>query len=399
MKAVTWQGPENVVVDEVPDPRIEATTDAIIKVTSTAICGSDLHLGSADETSMNRGDVLGHEAVGIVEEVGDDVQHVEPGDRVVVPFSISCGRCYMCRRHFFAHCETARLPGQGDGAELFGHTRLEGGVTGAQAEYWRVPQAHFGPVQVPAEHPDERYLYLSDVLPTAWQAVKYAAIPARGSVAVFGLGPVGQFCVRIARLQGIDRVFGIDTAPARLALAEQYGAEAVDSATVDDVPAYLRNRTGGRGPDAVVDAAVDAIGMRAHAAGDSSPRDTAVSPPTTGTGNATQSGSDRLRALRDAISSVRCAGTVSISGVDASLGTKLPIMNMFDKGIQLRMGQANVRRWVADLLPLVINEDRLGTEDLATHRLPLAHAEHAYELFQKKDEAIKVVMDPWTADA
>ena len=393
MKALTWHGREDVRIDEVPDPRIEEPTDAIIRVTSTAICGSDLHLYRLLGMFLSEGDILGHEAMGIVEEAGSDVAHIQSDDRVVVPFNISCGRCSMCDHHLYAQCETTQVRKHGTGASLFGYTELYGSVPGGQAEFLRVPQAHFGPIPVPAEHPDERFLYLSDVLPTAWQAVEYADVPAGGSVAVFGLGPAGQFCARIARRRGAGKVFGIDRVPERLALAARYGVEAIDRDTVDGLPAVLRDRTLGRGPDAVI----DAVGMEAHGAPVASALQQVAGllPERLGGPVAKRLGVDRLNVLHDAIASVRRGGTVSVSGVYSGAIDPMPMMQMFDKGIHLRMGQAHVRQWTDQILPLLTDEDRLGVEDLATHRLSLDDAPYGYEIFQKKtDGAIKVILQP-----
>jgi threonine dehydrogenase-like Zn-dependent dehydrogenase len=393
MKALTWHGRRDVRVEEVPDPKIEESTDAIIRVTSTAICGSDLHLYEVLGMFLTEGDILGHEPMGIVEEVGEDVEHIAPGDRVVVPFTISCGRCYLCERGLYSQCETTQVIEKGKGARLFGYTSLYGAVPGGQAEYLRVPQAHFGPIGVPHDHADERFLYLSDVLPTAWQAVEYADVPAKGSLAVFGLGPVGQFCARIARHMGVERVFGIDRVPERLAMAERHGAEVIDARAEHDVPALLRDQTSGRGPDSVI----DAVGMEAHGAPVASvlQRGAGLLPDRVGALLTERMGVDRLAALHQAIDAVRRGGTVSVVGVYGGAVDPMPMMQMFDKGIQLRMGQANVRRWTSDILPLLIDEDRLGTEDLATHRLPLDEAPRGYEIFQKKEDgAIKVVLKP-----
>jgi threonine dehydrogenase-like Zn-dependent dehydrogenase len=234
MKALTWQGKRDVRVEEVPDPRIEQPTDAIVKITSSAICGSDLHLYEVLGPYLTPGDVLGHEPMGVVEEVGPDVTHVQPGDRVVVPFNISCGHCWMCSRGLFAQCETTQNYGTGKGATLFGYTSLYGAVPGGQAEYLRVPQAQFGPIKVPEGPADQRFLYLSDVLPTAWQGVQYAEVPSGGTLAVIGLGPIGQMAARIARHQGVERVIGVDLVPERLALAQRHGIETLDTRDVDD---------------------------------------------------------------------------------------------------------------------------------------------------------------------
>jgi threonine dehydrogenase-like Zn-dependent dehydrogenase len=381
-----------VRVDGVPDPTIQEPTDAIVRVTSTAICGSDLHLYTVLGMFLEEGDILGHEPMGIVEEVGPDVRHIGPGDRVVIPFNIVCGHCFMCHLGLFAQCETTQVKEQGKGAALFGYTKLYGQVPGGQAEYLRVPQAHFGPIKVPEGPPDERFLYLSDVLPTAWQAVEYADIPEGGSVGVLGLGPIGQMCARIARHRGA-RVIAVDLVPERLALAERHGIETLSIEESDDVVAEARELTEGRGPDAVI----DAVGMEAHGAPFSEfmQKATAVLPDRIGVALAERAGVDRLTALHTAIKMVRRGGTISVIGVYGGQADPLPMMDLFDKGITLRMGQAHVKRWIDDLMPLLDSGDPLGTEDLATHRLPLEQAPHGYEIFQKKEDgAVKVVLQP-----
>ncbi|MGZ4171082.1 MAG: alcohol dehydrogenase catalytic domain-containing protein, partial [Solirubrobacteraceae bacterium] len=256
MKAVTFHGKRDVRVDTVPDPRIEEPTDAIVKITSTGICGSDLHLYEVMGAFMDEGDILGHEPMGVVQEVGPEVTHIKAGDRVVIPFNISCGHCFMCDQKLYSQCETTQVREQNKGAALLGYTKLYGQVPGGQAEYLRVPQAQFGPVKVPDGPPDERYVYLSDVLPTAWQAVHYADIPDAGTVAVYGLGPIGQMSARVARHQGAGRVFGVDLVPERLEMAARHGIEPLD-ARQGDPAERLRELTAGRGPDAVI----DAVGM------------------------------------------------------------------------------------------------------------------------------------------
>jgi threonine dehydrogenase-like Zn-dependent dehydrogenase len=396
MKAVTFQGKRNLEVNEVPDPTIEEPTDAIVRITSTAICGSDLHLYEVLGMFIDEGDILGHEPMGIVEEVGPNVTQIKAGDRVVVPFNISCGECWMCNEKLFAQCETTQVREQDKGAALFGYTKLYGQVPGGQAEFLRVPQAHFGPIKVPENGaPDERYLFLSDVLPTAWQAVEYAAIPPGGSVAVFGLGPIGQMCARIARHQGAERVFGIDTVPERRAMAERHGVEALDPGEHEDISAVLRELTGGRGPDSVI----DAVGMEAHGAPGAKMAQTLTGMlPDALAAKATEKAAvDRLAALLDCIDSVRRGGTISISGVYGGQLDPLPMFQLFDKGVQLRMGQAHVRRWTDQILPLLDEDagDPLGVEDLTTHQVPLEQAPEAYSMFQKKEDgAIKVVLKP-----
>src|ERR687884_895211 len=254
MKAVVWHGKEDVRVDEVPDPSIREPTDAIVRITSTAICGSDLHLYAKLGPAMKEGDIIGHEPMGVVEEVGSEVTQIAPGDRVVVPFNIACGSCWMCERGLQSQCETTQNHETKKGASLFGYTHLYGGVPGGQAEYLRVPQAHFGPIKVPEGPPDERFLFLSDVLPTAWQAVEYAEVEPGETVAVWGLGPIGQMAARIALHRGAARVLGIDQVPERLAMAQRHGVETIDFAAVDDVPELVREATDGRGVDSAIDA-------------------------------------------------------------------------------------------------------------------------------------------------
>ena len=393
MRALAWHGKRDVRVDSVPDPVIEQPTDAIVRVTSTAICGSDLHLYEILGPFLEEGDILGHEPMGIVEEVGSEVSHIKAGDRVVIPFNISCGHCWMCDQSLFAQCETTQVRDQDKGAALFGYTKLYGQVPGGQAELLRVPQAHFGPIKVPDGPADEHFLYLSDVLPTSWQAVEYAAIPEGGSVAVFGLGPIGQMCSRIAKHKGA-RVIGVDLVPERLAMARRHDIEAVDLSAVDDVGEEIRAMTAGRGADSTI----DAVGMEAHgspiakaAHGVSGVLPDAIAGPVF-----KAAGIDRLAALNGCIDAVRRGGTVSLSGVYGGMADPMPMMQLFDKGIQLRMGQAHVKRWIDDILPLLTgDDDPLGVEDLKTHTFPLEQAPHAYEIFQKKqDGAIKVVLKP-----
>jgi threonine dehydrogenase-like Zn-dependent dehydrogenase len=393
MKAVTWQGKRDVRVESVPDPRIEQPTDAIVRITSTAICGSDLHLYELFGPFLQKGDILGHEPMGIVEEVGAEVTHIKRGDRVVIPFNISCGHCWMCTRQLYAQCETTQVSEQGMGASLFGYTKLYGEVPGGQAEYLRVPQAHFGPIKVPDGAPDERFLYLSDVLPTAWQAVEYAAIPDGGSVAVFGLGPIGQMSARIARHRDA-RVIAVDLVPERLEMARRHGIEVLNAEEHDDVVAVIREQTDGRGTDSVI----DAVGIEAHGSpgAQAAQAATGMLPGALAAPLMKTAGIDRLAALNQAFDAVRRGGTVSIVGVYGGMADPLPMLKLFDKGVQIRMGQAHVKRWIAQIMPLLTgSDDPLGVEDLATHRLPLDQAPHGYDIFQKKaDGAIKVVLRP-----
>jgi threonine dehydrogenase-like Zn-dependent dehydrogenase len=313
----------------------------------------------------------------------------------VVPFNISCGHCWMCERGLYAQCETTQVREKDKGASLFGYTKLYGQVPGGQAEFLRVPQAHFGPIVVPENGtPDERFLFLSDVLPTAWQAYEYAAVPEGGSVAVYGLGPIGQMTARIARHRGAATVIAVDRVPERLAMASRHGVETIDASVHDDVPALIRERTAGRGPDGVV----DAVGMEAHGApvGELAQRAAGLLPKPVAAKVTEEYAVDRLAALRDCIDTVRRGGTISISGVYGGQLDPLPMMQLFDKGVQIRMGQAHVKRWVDDIMPLLTADgDPLGVEDLATHRLPLERAPEAYQMFQRKEEgAIKVVLAP-----
>jgi threonine dehydrogenase-like Zn-dependent dehydrogenase len=363
-----------------------------VRITSSAICGSDLHLYEVLGPFLRPGDVLGHEPMGIVEEVGSEVNGLRPGARVVIPFNISCGGCFMCERGLFSQCETTQVREHGKGAALFGYTKLYGEVPGGQAEYLRVPMAHFGPIEVPEGPPDERFLYLSDVLPTAWQAVAYADVPEGGSLAVYGLGPIGQMCVRVARHRGAGHVIGVDLVQERLDLARRYGADAIDARTEDPVEAILE-RTNGRGADAVI----DAVGMEAHGAkvAGLAQKAAGLLPDRAARLVVEKAGIDRLTALLDSIRSVRRGGTLSITGVYGGAIDPLPMMELFDKGVQIRMGQANVKRWVDEIMPLLLDGDPLGTEDFATHRLPLDEAPRGYEMFQRKEDgAIKVVLQP-----
>ncbi|WP_043615514.1 zinc-dependent alcohol dehydrogenase [Nonomuraea candida] len=393
MKAVTWHGKRDVRVEEVPDPAVKEPNDAVIRVTSSGICGSDLHLYEVLGPFMAEGDILGHEPMGVVEEVGAAVDGLRPGDRVVIPFNISCGHCHMCGMELYAQCETTQVREQGMGAALFGYTKLYGQVPGGQAEYLRVPEAQFGPIKVPEGPPDERFVYLSDVLPTSWQAVAYAEIPDGGSVAVFGLGPIGQMCARIARHLG-HRVIGVDGITTRLELARRHGIEVIDASEVSDVPEEIRQRTAGRGTDSVI----DAVGMEAHGspAAKLTQTLTGLLPDRLAAPLMSNAGVDRLAALNQAIDSVRRGGVISVTGVYGGMTDPMPMLRMFDKGITLRMGQAHVKRWVPMLMPLLTDDsDPLGVMDLTTHRMPLEQAPQAYEMFQKKaDGAVKILLQP-----
>jgi threonine dehydrogenase-like Zn-dependent dehydrogenase len=340
---------------------------------------------------------MGHEPMGIVEEVGSEVTSVKPGDRVVVPFNIACGRCFMCRQGLTTQCEVTQVQEFNRGAALFGYTKLYGHIPGGQAEYLRVPLADYMAKKVPDGPPDDRFLYLSDVLPTAWQAVKYANIPRGGSVVVLGLGPIGDMSARVARHLGAERIIGVDLVPARLERARAQGFEVVDESEFEgnqqSLAHKIRDLTSGRGPDAVI----DAVGMEAHG----SPKVRAMQQLTTALPKGaaqkafTTMGADRLFALQSAIEIVRRGGTISIVGVYAGQSDPLSLDALFDKQIQLRMGQANAPYWTQEILPLLENTNVFDVDNFATHHLPLEDAPRAYDLFQKKaDGVVKVVLQP-----
>ncbi|PPF11246.1 MULTISPECIES: zinc-dependent alcohol dehydrogenase [unclassified Rathayibacter] len=391
MRALTWQGIEKVSVETVPDPRIQQPTDAIVRITSTAICGSDLHLYRLLGPYIDRGDVLGHEPMGVVEEVGSGVTTLKPGDRVVVPFTIACGECFMCRRGLQSQCETTQVTEYGSGAALFGYTKMYGQVPGGQAELLRVPLADYNTIVVGTDLPDERYLFLSDIVPTAWQGVEYAQVPDGGTLVVFGLGPVGQFAARIGAHRGY-RVLAVEPVAERRAMAERYGVETFDLS--DDIAAQLRDLTDGRGPDSVV----DAVGMEAHGSpvGSFAQSMAGLLPDPIARKAMDTVGVDRLAAVHASLDLVRRGGTVSLSGVYGGEADPMPLKSMFDKQVTVRMGQCNVKRWIDDLLPLVEDSsDPLGVMDLVTHRAPLEDAPALYETFQKKEDGcIKVVLHP-----
>ncbi len=344
MRAVAWHGKRDVRVDSVPDPKIEEPTDAIVKITSTAICGSDLHLYEVLGAFIDEGDILGHEPMGVVEEVGSEVRNITPGDRVVIPFNISCGQCWMCDQQLFSQCETTQVRDQDKGAALFGYTKMYGQVPGGQAEYLRVPQAQFGPIKVPEGPPDERFLFLSDVIPTAWQAVQYAAVPEGGTLAVFGLGPIGQMATRVALHRGAGQVIGVDLVPERLQMAREHGVQVLDLSETDDVTEAIREKTDGRGADSVI----DAVGMEAHGApfGKIAQAAAGLVPDAIARPMIEKAGVDRLSALYACFSAARRGGTVSLSGVYGGAQDPINMMQLFDKQLQLRMGQANVWAWV-----------------------------------------------------
>ena len=396
IKAVTWHGKRDVRVETVPDPVLQEPTDAIIRVTSSGLCGSDLHLYETLGPFMGEGDILGHEPMGIVEEVGSAAGDLRVGDRVVIPFQISCGHCWMCGQGLPTQCETTQVREQGMGAALFGFSKLYGEVPGGQAELLRVPQAQHTHITVPQGPADERFLFLSDVLPTAWQSVAYADVPEGGTVLILGVGPIGEMASRIALHQG-KRVIAVDRVVERLTRVAGRGAEVINLDEVDDIGEEVRSRTQGRGADAVI----DAVGMEAHGSPIASMGQKLFNalPSRISAPIMSKVGLDRMSAIYTAIDAVRRGGTVSLIGVYGGQSDPMPILTMFDKQIQLRMGQANVKRWVDDIMPLLVDDaDPLGTESFATHAVPLDDAPAAYEKFQKKtDGTIKVVFKPGTA--
>ena len=395
MRAVTWQGAKDIRVQNVPDPTIEQPTDILIRVTSTGLCGSDLHLYEVLAPFMEPGDIVGHEPMGVVEAVGSAVRHLDIGDRVVIPFNVSCGHCWMCEHSLQSQCETTQNHAFGTGASLLGYSKLYGQVPGGQAEYLRVPHGDYGAVKVPNGRPDDRFLFLSDVLPTAWQAVEYAAVPDGGTVLVLGAGPIGDMAARIAMLRG-HRTIVADLVPERLQRVAARGAEAIDITATDGatLAEVVRDKTDGRGPDSVI----EAVGMEAHGSGGIEVVQKLVGllPDRIAEPLMRKAGTDRLEALLSAFDCVRRGGTVSISGVYGGAADPLPMMQLFDKQLTLRMGQANVRSWTDDILRLLDQDDDvLGVESFATHHLPLEEAPDAYETFQKKqDGAIKIVFRP-----
>lgn len=394
MRAVTWQGPKQISVEDVPDPIIKDPTDAIINVTTTGLCGSDLHLYEPLSPFMTPGDIVGHEPMGIVQEVGAEVTDLRPGDRVVIPFNVSCGTCWMCARGLQSQCETTQNKEHGTGASLLGYSKLYGQVDGGQAEYLRVPFAGYGAIKVPEGPPDDRFVFLSDVLPTAWQAVEYAGVGPGESLLVLGAGPIGDMAARIALHRGVQ-VIVADRLPERLARVAARGADTIN---VDEAHKELaervRSMTGGRGADAVI----DAVGMEAHGSPlvEMTQKVVGMLPDAIAQPFMKHASIDRLAALSTAFEAVRRGGTVSISGVYGGAVDPIPMMQLFDKQVQLRMGQANVRRWSDDILALLRqDEDVLGVESFATHHLPLDAAPRAYADFRAKaDGMVKVLFQP-----
>jgi threonine dehydrogenase-like Zn-dependent dehydrogenase len=391
MRAVTWQGTRKMSVETVPDPEIVQQSDVVVKVSATAICGSDLHLYNHYVTTMQKGDVLGHEFMGEVVEVGRDVKRLRMGDRVVVPFPIACGKCHFCKAGVFAACDNSNpngeipegLYGAQAGAGIFGYSHMYGGYSGGQAEYVRVPYADVGPLKVPDGVSDEQVLFLSDILPTGWQAAKRGEIEPGDTVAVWGCGPVGYFCIQSAYLQGADRVIAIDRFPERLALARDVcKAEVINYEETDDLVELLKEMTGGRGPDVCI----DAVGLEAHGHDFLSMSDKVK--------QTLRLEMDRPTAVRQTIQAAAKGGRVSIIGVYGGLIDKFPLGAFFAKGLRMAAGQCDVQQFMPDLLRRVLNGD-FDMTSLISHRLTLDDAPDAYRMFcNKEDGCTKVVLKP-----
>lgn len=385
MKALVFHAPKKITVDNVPDPRLEATTDALIRVTSTSICGSDLHIYNGF-FPQRQPLVMGHEFMGVVLEVGKDVKNLKPGDRVVVPFCIACGRCWFCEHDLTPHCETTNRANYGPegglltqkGGGLFGYTDMYGGYPGGQAQYVRVPFADFGPRKVPESVSDEQVLFLSDIFPTGYLAVDWAKPKDGDCVVVLGCGPVGIMAMKSAWLRGAGRVIGVDLERYRLQRASEAAKAEVLNLGVDDVAEVVRDMTGGRGADVVI----DAVGLEAHRT------------PLQKLSNVMHLQAGSMDAVRTAIRTVRRGGTISIVGVYGAPYDNFPLGQLFDKGIGLKMGQAPVHAVIDRLLEYVI-DGRVKLDDVISHRMPLEDGPKAYELFNRKqDDCVKVVLRP-----
>ncbi len=392
MKAVCWNAAHNIRVESVPDPAIINPRDAIVRVTLTAICGSDLHLYNGVIPSMKKGDILGHEFMGEVVEVGSAVQNLKPGDRVVVPFTIACGNCFFCQRKLWSLCDNSnpnaaaadKLYGY-SGSGLFGYSHLFGGYAGGQAEYVRVPFADIGPFKVPDTLGDEQVLFLSDILPTGYMAAENCDIQPGDTVAVWGCGPVGQFALQSARWLGAERVIAIDHVPQRLHMAREHAQAEIVNFDEEDVSARLHELTGGLGPDACI----DAVGLESHGSSIDAVYDRVK--------HAMYLATDRLHALRQAIYCCRKGGVVSVPGVYGGLLDKVPFGAAFAKGLKIAMGQTHVHRYLQPLLERIAGNGQPGFDPsyVITHRVPITEAAAAYHIFNnQKNECIKVVLTP-----
>lgn len=393
MKAVCWQGTKKVGVETVPDPKIINPRDAIVRITSTAICGSDLHLYDGFNPTMQPGDILGHEFMGEVVDRGSAVKNVEIGDRVVVPFTISCGHCFFCQRDLWSLCDNSnpnawmaeKLLGHSPSG-LFGYSHLTGGYAGGQAEYARVPFADVGLFKIPKELKDEQVLFFTDIFPTGYMAAENCNIQPGDTVAIWGCGPVGQFAIRSALMLGAGRVIAIDRVPERLAMAKAGGAEVLNFEEVE-VGEALKEMTGGRGPDSVM----DAVGMEAHGMGLEGLYDKVK--------QVVRLETDRPHVLRQVIVACRKGGTVSVPGVYTGFVDKIPMGAFMNKGLTMKTGQTHVHKYLPKLLEHVQNGD-IDPSFVITHQLPLEQAPHAYEIFKhKQDNCIKVVLKPGQAVA
>lgn len=388
MKALCWHGAKDVRVDNVPDPTIINPRDAIVKITSTAICGSDLHLYNGFIPTMQSGDILGHEFMGEVVELGSEVKNLKKGDRVIVPFTISCGSCFFCNRDLWSLCDNSN-PNAGLAEKMFGHSpaglfgysHLTGGYAGGQAEYARVPFADVGPLKIPDGLSDEQVLFLTDIFPTGYMAAENCDIQPGDTVAVWGCGPVGQFAIRSAFMLGADRVIAIDRIPERLQMAAAAKAEIINYEEMDAGEA-VTEMTGGRGPDSCI----DAVGMEAHGTGLDALYDKAK--------QAVRLESDRPTALRQVILACRKGGTVSIPGVYGGFVDKVPLGAAFNKALTMKMGQTHVQRYLRPLLDRV-QKGEIDPSFVITHRMKLDEAPHGYDIFlNKKDNCIKIVLKP-----
>jgi len=389
MKALCWFGKHDVRIEDVPDPAILNPRDAIVKISSTAICGSDLHLYDGFIPSMAQGDILGHEFMGEVVEVGPEVNKLKPGDRVVVPFTIACGSCFFCRRELWSLCDNSnpnawiaeKMYGS-SGSGLFGYSHMMGGYAGGQAQYARVPFADVGPLKIENGFKDEQVLFLSDIFPTGYMAAENCNIQTGDTVAVWGCGPVGQFAIRSAFLLGADRVIAVDRIPARLRMAREGGAEIVNYEANSDIVEILKQMTGGLGPDSCI----DAVGMEAHGHTVGAIYDEVK--------QTLRLEMDRPNVLRQAIQACRKGGTVSIPGVYGGFLDKIPLGSAFAKGLTMKMGQTHVHRYLRPLLER-ISKGEIDPSFVVTHRLQLDEAPRGYDTFLKKQvDCIKIVLSP-----
>jgi threonine dehydrogenase-like Zn-dependent dehydrogenase len=389
MKALVWHGKEDVRCDNVPDAKIEQPTDIVVRITATAICGSDLHLYDGLMPTMKEGDILGHEPMGIVEEVGSSVTKLKKGDRVVVPFTIACGHCWFCEKTLFSLCdntnpnhEQAETAMGHSPSGLFGYSHMLGGYPGGQAELLRVPYADVGPIKIESDLPDEKVLFLSDIYPTGYMAAEHANIEPGDTVAVWGCGPVGQMAIRSAIMLGAGRVIAIDDVGERLAMARAGGAETIDT-TNENASERLKEMTKGRGPDSCI----DAVGAEAHGTN-------ALEKVVDSAKVAVKLSTDRPGALRQAIMACRKGGTLSIPGVYIGLLDKIPFGALMNKGLTVRTGQTHVQRYLAPLLK-TIEEGKMDPSFVITHERPLEEGPELYKTFRdKKDGCIKVVLKP-----